>query len=153
MLRGSIKTPFTNIGLSAVLPQQPQSLFRMQERRPSFSKSFLHYLKMYFQASSWTCSICQRRLKNEAEDGGRARFCTLRSAGMAVVAQNRFKTYSKRQDSFHFEKMDLTEGLSVPNEQARRHSTGNVGNGTINIAALQPNLENLKVNVLKDSNK
>ena len=70
-----------------------------------------------------------------------------------MVAQNRFKTYSKRQDSFHFEKMDLTEGLSVPNEQARRHSTGNVGNGTINIAALQPNLENLKVNVLKDSNK
>lgn len=44
--------------------------------------------------------------------------------------------------------MDLTEGLSVPNEQARRHSTGNVAsNGTINIAALQPNLENLKVNL------
>ena len=68
---------------------------------------------------------------------------------MAVVAQNRFRTnLSRRQDSFHFEKMDLTEGLSVPNEQARRHSTGNVAsNGTINIAALQPNLENLKVNL------
>ena len=62
-----------------------------------------------------------------------------------MVAQNRFKK-GKRQDSFHFEKTDLDRGLSVPNEQVRRHSTGNVATGTINIAALQPNLENLKVN-------
>ena len=102
---------------------------------------------MYIQVTPWSCSICQRRVKHEAEDGSRPRFCNLKTAGMAVVAQNRFKTNTKRQDSFHFEKTDPLL-LAPASEQIRRHSTGNVASGTINIAALQPNLENLQVCVV-----
>ena len=70
---------------------------------------------------------------------------------MAVMAQNRFRTAARRQDSFHYEgrrpsgNPATSNGngvLSVPatDQQPRRHSTGH-----INIAALQPNLENLKL--------
>ena len=69
---------------------------------------------------------------------------------MAVMAQNRFRSVAaaKRQDSFHWEgkRPDPTSGLSglaVPEQQVRRHSTGNV-TSSINIEALQPNLENLQ---------
>ena len=65
----------------------------------------------------------------------------------------RFRTNreaAKRQDSFHYEgkrprgNTNCNENgngaLSLPDQQHRRHSTGH-----INIAALQPNLENLKL--------
>jgi hypothetical protein len=74
----------------------------------------------------------------------------LKAAGMAVVAQNRFKVAAKRQDSFHCEgqRNDPTSGgLGVPEQQVRRHSTGAVS--TINIAALMPNLQNLSKSPIK----
>ena len=73
----------------------------------------------------------------------------LKSVGMTVVAQNRFKPptestggLGKRQDSFHYEPTEIDSaksGLVVPKSQVRRHSIGTVP-GTINIAALQENL-------------
>ena len=82
----------------------------------------------------------------------------MRTAGIAVVAQNRFKSNitnlsaTQRQDSFHFEGkrfLESTSGaLAVPDQQqARRHSTGNVA-GAINIAALQPKLDKPQVTPL-----
>ena len=77
----------------------------------------------------------------------------LRSVGMTVMAQNRFKSptestggLGKRQDSFHYEPTE--SGLVVPKNQVRRHSIGTVS-GTINIAALQENLSaNNQVSIL-----
>ena len=100
---------------------------------------------------AWKCSICLRHFKNKSEDGNRRGLYTLKTAGMAVMAQNRFRTAARRQDSFHYEgrrpsgnpaTSNANGVLSVPaaDQQPRRHSTGH-----INIAALQPNLENLKL--------
>ena len=92
-------------------------------------------------------------MKHKIEDGNRRSLYTLKTAGFAVVAQNRFRLNgsmaARRHDSYHFEGKRQSAGtLALPEQHARRHSTGTFA-GTINIAALQPNLENLTIKVSK----
>lgn len=110
----------------------------------SYLKSSSSSIVIYYYQATFKCSICLRQIKHISEDGNRrVGLYNLKSAGMAVVAQNRFKSSgmsaSKRQDSFHFEGKQAV--LSLPEQQVRRHSIGNVPGMSINIAALQPKME------------